>query len=301
MEYIFLINPQAGKNASALTAISRAKEACEKLGVKHSFHTLSSGDEVTNFVKKLSDDGNQYRIYGFGGDGTLNRIINGCVGAQNIEVGIVPLGTGNDFIKAMGAPADNYLDFKKQISSASRLCDVITYNGKYCLNMCNVGFDADVAMDMPAFKKLPGVSNHAAYYMALLYNFTKKMGRPMTVWADDEILYDGNTLMCAVGNGISCGGGFYVTSHAEVDDGLIDVSAVTPPAKYKLPGLIGYFTKGTQFESEACKPYIHFKRCKKVRIKADKPFRIVNDGEGEFLTDVTFEIIPEQIRFIVPQ
>lgn len=301
MKYFFLINPSAGKNSSALSAIGRAKAAAEKYNLDYEFCTLESGERLTAFVKNLARRPGDFRLYAFGGDGTLNRVINGCAGAENIEVGVVPFGTGNDFIKSTGLPAENFLNFEKQLLGKSKGRDLIAYNGKYCINMCNVGFDADVAMDMPAFKKIPMVSNHGAYYLALLYNFTKKLGRPMKIYCDDRLFFDGEMLMCAVANGISCGGGFYVTAHASTADGLIDVSAVTPPARYKLPGFISYFTKGVQFETPILQEYINFTRCKKVKITSPAPFRVVNDGEGEYLQDVTFEICPNMIRFILPE
>ena len=73
-------------------------------------------------------------------------------------------------------------------------------------------------MDMPSFKKLPMVSNKSAYYMSIFYNLMKKLGRYMEVYADDKLLFRGDMLMCAVSNGISCGGGFYVTPKASVND-----------------------------------------------------------------------------------
>ena len=210
------------------------------------------------------------------------------------------MGTGNDFIKNFEPDEKDFFDIEKQLFSESVVIDAIKYNDKYCVNICNMGFDANTAMDMPAFKKLPLVSNKAAYNLAIAYNVVKKLGRYMEVYADDKLLFKGDTLMCAVSNGISCGGGFYVTPKASVNDGLIDVSVVTPPHRIKLGMFVKHFTHGTQLDAPEMAKYIHFTKATKVRVRARKDFALVNDGEGEYLKDVTFEIVPKCVRFIVP-
>jgi len=300
MNYIFILNPAAGKNKKALSLIPDIQKLCKKNGLHYQIHISESGEEITRFVNAMCGDGQQYRVYAFGGDGTLNNVLNGCIGAENVEVGVIPMGTGNDFIKNFGVDEKDYFDIEKQLFAPSRKIDTICYNGKYCVNMCNIGFDANIAVDMPMFKKIPLVGNHTAYGLSVVYNLMKKLGMYMEIYADGKLLYKGNTLMCAVANGISCGGGFYVTPKASADDGLIDISAVVTPTFTQLPMYIKSFLTATHLENPAMKPYINYTTCKKARIVARKNFALVNDGEAEYLSDVSFEIVPEAVNFIVP-
>ncbi|MBQ8604345.1 MAG: YegS/Rv2252/BmrU family lipid kinase [Oscillospiraceae bacterium] len=301
MKYVFILNPAAGKNKKALNMIPNIQKLCKKHGLSYQIHISRSAEDITEFVRNCCLSGEQYRFYAFGGDGTLNNVINGCIYSPNTEVGVIPMGTGNDFIKNFDVDEKDFFDIEKQLFSTSVTIDAIKYNDKYCINICNMGFDANTAMDMPAFKKIPMVSNKMAYNLSIAYNVAKKLGRYMEVYADDKLLFKGDLLMCAVSNGISCGGGFYVTPKASVNDGLIDVSAVTPPHRIKLGMFVKHFSAGTQLDAPEMRKYVHFTRAKKVRVTAKKRFGLVNDGEGEYLRDVEFEIVPGCLKFIVPE
>ena len=300
MNYIFILNPAAGKNKKALSLIPDIQKICEKHHLEYQIHISKSSEDITNFVKYCCDTGESCRFYAFGGDGTLNNVINGCVHRKNAEVGVIPLGSGNDFIKNFDLSENDFFDIEKQLFSPSVKVDTITYNGKHCINMCNIGFDANIAVDMPKFKKIPLVGNHTAYGMSVVYNLMKKLGIPMEIYADNKPLLVGNTLMCAVSNGISCGGGFYVTPKALVNDGKIDISAVIPPTLANLPVYVKHFLAGTQLDAPAMNSYINYTRCTKARISSKKKFALVNDGEVEYLYEVEFEIVPDSVKFIVP-
>lgn len=300
MKYVFILNPAAGKNKKALGMIPDIQKICAKHNLNYQIHISQSAEDITEFVRNCCAGVEDYRFYGFGGDGTLNNIINGCVNCSNAEVGVIPMGTGNDFIKNFSADEKDFFDIERQLFSPSVSVDAIRCNDKYCINMCNIGFDANIAVDMPTFKKIPLVGNHTAYGMSVVYNLMKKLGTPMEIYADDQPLLIGNTLMCAVSNGISCGGGFYVTPKAYVNDGMIDISAVVPPTLTNLPTYIKHFLAGTQLDAPVMKPYINYTRCKKAKISSRKKFALVNDGEVEYLYEAEFEIVPKCINFIVP-
>lgn len=301
MNYVFIINPAAGKNKTALNMIPHIQKACKRAGLNYQIHISESGEDITAYVKMTSDDqSKQFRFYAFGGDGTLNQVVNGCAEKPNAEVGVFPLGTGNDFIRNFDVDSKDFFDIEKQLFSKSVKTDTIKYNGKYCINICNMGFDANTAVDMPKFKKIPVIGKSMAYNLSIAYNVCKKLGRYMEIYADDKLLFKGDTLMCAVSNGIACGGGFQVTPRAVTNDGLIDVNVTLPPSRVKLPLFVNNFTNGTQYKDSRMAKYIRYKRCKKVTVKAAKPFALVNDGEAEWLQEVTFEIVPGSINFIVP-
>lgn len=301
MNYIFIFNPAAGKNKTALSMIPHIQKACGKAGLKYQIHISESGEDITSYVKMVSaDHSKNFRFYAFGGDGTLNQVVNGCAQQDNTEVGVFPLGTGNDFVRNFAVDTKDFFDVEKQLFSKSVKTDTIKYNGKHCINICNMGFDANTAVDMPKFKKIPLIGKSMAYNMSIVYNVCKKLGRYMEIYADDKLLHKGDTLMCAVSNGIACGGGFQVTPRAVTGDGLIDVSVTLPPSRVKLPMFVSNFSKGTQYEYSPMAKYIRYTQCKKVTVKAAKPFALVNDGEHEYLQEVTFEIVPGAVNFIVP-
>ena len=234
MRHILIINPVAGKRGDTGALMETAAKLQRQTGEAFTCILTQRPGHAMEKCRAIAETGEAVRFYACGGDGTANEVAAGILGFPNAAMTCVPIGTGNDFIKATGVAAENFMNIEKQINGKSAPIDLIKYNGEICVNICNMGFDANTAMDMPKFRKLPFVSNHLAYYLSLLYNFLKKWGRYMEVYADGELLYNGDTMMCAVGNGISCGGGFYVTPAAKIDDGYIDVSAVSPPEKKKV-------------------------------------------------------------------
>lgn len=300
MKHIFILNPAAGKNTKALSMIPDIQKICKKLEEEFEIHISESGDGIINFVRHCCEDGSECRFYAIGGDGTINHVVNGCIGFENASVGTVPLGTGNDFIKNFAIDKKDFFDFEKQITGKTVKIDLIKYNEKYCINICNIGFDANVAVDMPIFKKAPFVTDHAAYNLSIAYNLIRKLGRHMKVVADGKLLFEGNTLMCAISNGTTCGGGFRVTPLAKIDDGFIDVSVVMPPTRLLLGTFISNIGAGTQLENKTMKSYISYTKCKKVTVSCPKPVAMVNDGEGEYIRDLSFEVVPSAMNFILP-
>ncbi len=301
MKYLFLLNPAAGKNKKTLSMIPDIQKICEKNGLNYRIHISKSGKDITQFVKDTLAQPGEYRFYAFGGDGTLNNLVNGCAGCDRREIGVFPLGTGNDFIKNFDMDEKDFLDIENQLFGESVKIDTIKFGDKYCINMCNIGFDANIGLDMPKFKKMPLVSNQAAYGMSVVYNLLKKLGMPMKIYADDKPLFVGHTLMCAVANGISCGGGFYVTPKAKVNDGYIDVSAVVTPKTTQIPMYAKHLLAATHLDSRNMKPFVKYTKAKKVRISAGRKFAMANDGEAEYPIDITFEIAPRSVNFIIPK
>ena len=300
MKYIFILNPAAGKNKAALSFIPKIQKAFKDNGGNYEIHISLSGDDITEYVKNLPDS-ESYRIYAFGGDGTLSNVVNGCVYRDNIEVGVFPMGTGNDFIKAFDVRKELFLDLEAQINGSSRPVDLIRYEDKYCINMCNMGFDARVAIDMPNFKKLPLVSNKAAYNLALAKHLTRKLSRYIEVTADGKPVFSGEAVFCCAGNGISAGGGYYMTPKAKVDDGLIDICIVRQPSYLKLLKFMKAIESGTHVEDPVTKDYVTYLKCTSFSVKARESLALVNDGDGEYITEMSFGVAPLAVKFIIPK
>ena len=87
MEYIFVLNPAAGKNRAALSLIPTIQKICSKHKISPQIYISQSGDDICEYVKNACA-GKQRRVYALGGDGTLSRVINGCGGNENADTGV---------------------------------------------------------------------------------------------------------------------------------------------------------------------------------------------------------------------
>lgn len=299
MRHIFIINPAAGKDREKQWLIKAINAAEKKFSVKiEKYFTRGEGDAL-RFAREVSTSGEKLRLYACGGDGTLNEVINGVGVRDNVAVGCVPCGTGNDFVKNFNDKSV-FLDIEKQICADEVKIDMIESNGKYSVNICNLGFDADVAGSMQAFKRLPLVNGSMAYSLAVVKCMLGKLG------FHAELVFDGvkeikrDIMLMAVGNGICYGGGYYGTPKAKLDDGFLDVCLVNKISKLKIIDLIKTYKVGKHVDNPDFKGIIEYFKCKKIKVKAEKPFNLSNDGEISVTDSAEINILKGGLRFCNP-
>ncbi|MBR6635508.1 MAG: acylglycerol kinase family protein [Clostridia bacterium] len=135
MKHVFIVNPCAGKgkNQASNYIIPRIKEYFEKNGGNYEIHETTEPYEGIDFVKYYPVDEETVRFYACGGDGTLFEVVNGAYGKENVEVAVIPLGSGNDFIRLFGNKED-LVDVEAQVNGTPIKLDVIKCLGKIAIN-----------------------------------------------------------------------------------------------------------------------------------------------------------------------
>ena len=178
MDTVFIINPKAGKAKDIEKLVSDIKNAVNDAEI---YMTKASRD-ATRFVREYCEKHSAARIFAYGGDGTLSEVVNGAVGFDGVEIGIIPSGTGNDFCRNF--PDSDFKDLSAQVGGEAIPCDVIRYrttlNGEektgYCINMFNIGFDCNVADMTAKMKKNSFVNGSFAYIISIFTMLIKKNG-----------------------------------------------------------------------------------------------------------------------------
>ncbi len=264
---IHLLNPAAGKGQ--LPSIDSLDGEV--------YLTKGIGDGAEYLSKRLKEDGT-YRVYVYGGDGTLNEAVNGIMAAgagDRVTLTPVPTGSGNDFYRISSLLTDKTPS------------DVIKYNGKYALNLVNIGFDCAVAAKMSEYKSIPLVSGSFAYVLGVVSEFIKKTPTKMKItltYADGtEESFSDEYLLCAIANGKFYGGGFKAAPAADIRDGLLDVLVVKNMSRMRFISLIGDYKKGTHLNTDTLESMpkfadiFEFRRAVKLRING--AHRFAADGE----------------------
>ena len=195
MKHIFVINPTAGKSNAAdslqphLRALFAGRE--DELEI---YLTTGAGD-ATRFVRErcASSNGEHLRFYSCGGDGTMNEVLQGLAGCANVAMGIVPCGSGNDFVRSF--PDCPFTDLEAQITADEHPIDLIRFNDQWSANLCSAGLDSDVCKNMIHYKRLPFVSGSGAYILSLIAAFFSPMGKQAHFVLDDGRTFDENVLM----------------------------------------------------------------------------------------------------------
>ena len=211
-----------------------------------------------------------------------------------------PCGSGNDYVKYYGG-AEKFLDVEALLDGEERSIDIMKIGDRYALNATHFGFDTAVARTMSALrhKKLIGGKN--AYTVGIAKALFTAMKNKCEVEVDGERLGDGRMLLCTISNGKYVGGAYCCAPNSKNDDGLLEVCYVRPLSRLTFVKLISVYKKGEHIGDPRFKKYIEYRQAKSVHITAPEGFAVLLDGEVLVQNDITVEICPGAIRFVVPK
>ena len=157
-----------------------------------------------------------------GGDGTINEAVNGL--NFDIPVGIIPAGTGDDFVKMISIGKTLKEQMHSVVHGTVSTIDLGVCNERKFVNGIGIGFDGQIVEDMIA-KRVPLLSGHAAYYyhvLRILGGYSEKRFR----YRLDDLQLENELILLTIGNGSTFGGGFKLMPQAKIDDGLLEICEI---------------------------------------------------------------------------
>ena len=304
MRHIFVINPPAGKGRHLEATRSLILTAAEKLGVPVECYVTQSKGDGARFARETAAsaaDGEPVRLYACGGDGTLNELVNGVYGFDRVELGCVPVGSGNDFVKSFSEP-EAFRDIARQLSGRAEAINVVRCNDLFAINLANIGFDSDVCRRMESYKNLPLVSGKGAYNLALVVTMFQKLGKKLRVRFPGEEPTEDIRVLSAIGNGICYGGGYYATPKASLTDDLLDVALVNRLNLFQILPRVGAYKAGRHLEDPRFEKHLTFRRVPSLRIESDEPMELCIDGEiCPVGNAVDFSVAEKRLDFVLPE
>ncbi len=298
MKHIFIVNPVAGKGRHVGPLTEQIKTVCREKGTDYEIYLTTCVGDATEYVKKLSQTGEELRFYACGGDGTLGEVARGAYGYPNVQVAVIPCGSGNDFVRSF--PGVPFLDVAAQLAGDARRIDLIKTSGGLCINLCSVGFDSAVAMSMSRYKTWPLVTGSMAYIIAIGERFFKRISSVMKITVDGETLPEGEYVIGVCGNGRSYGGGFAAAPRADLEDGLLEIVFVKRLSRLRFLALIGKYKKGLHLDTPAFADAITYRRAKTITVASPHPVVVNYDGECELTNGMHAEVLPKALLFSVP-
>lgn len=277
----FIVNPAAG-NGFALKIEQQLKDEMSRRGMNcHFVHTDMPG-HATEIARNAAMEDGCTGVIAVGGDGTSFEVACGLMNT-GVPLGIIPAGTGNDFIKTVSIPKKpmEALDFI--LTHEPRLVDVGGLNDRLFLNVCGTGFDVTVLDYTLAAKKycrgilpyLIGLIRGIVHYKPVHVRFT-----------GDGHTEEREVLICSVANGRFFGGGIAICPDASADDGMLDLIVVEHKPRWMLPFLVPSLLMGRVLKF----PFTSHRRCKSVEI-VSKGMRLNVDGEILDLDKASFRIM----------
>jgi len=244
-------------------------------------------------------------VVAVGGDGTANEVLNGLLraraaGYRSMAMGILAVGTGNDFASGMGIPPGVEAGCRVLAENHRRCMDVGRLEGgdypqgRYFGNGVGIGFDAATGFVAAKIRRLRGL---LLYLLAALETLFIYYRPPVVriVCDDQETVQP--SLMVSIMNGRRMGGGFLFAPHAETTDGLFDLCIASSASRLRILQLIPYFLKGTQ----ATQKEVKTARARRVEVTAlQGTLPIHCDGETVCYAgqSLRVEILPQHLEFI---
>lgn len=217
-----------------------------------------------------------------GGDGTVHEVVNGLqdflhdsAGTHRgpaPRLGIVPLGTGNDFAGARGIPPDPRDALAGAVVGTARRAEVGVVNGVNFLNVSTGGIGAEATEETPeAAKRMLG---SLAYLITGVRKFAA-LNASAARFSADETIFDGRFLLFAVGNSGRTGGGNWLTPRAELDDGVLDICIVREVSRVEFLNLLPLLRAGGHLDH----PAVVYRQLPFLRVEAEEELSVNADGE----------------------
>lgn len=296
MKHLFIINPAAGSRNQTEIYRKKIAEVCENRGIDYSVELSAAPGCCTKIAREAAQTGEEYHIYACGGDGTLNEVVNGVAGFDNVAITTFAGGSGNDFARMFSEPKA-FTDLERLLDGEVTEFDLIDCNGDYSLNICSVGLDARIGTDVANYKRLPLLHGFAAYAASTVVNTVRGVHEHYVIEINGEIIDGNQTMLCAC-NGQFYGGGFNPVPEADPTDGIMEVLIVTKVSRLKVAQIVGKYKNGKYKEY----PHLirHF-RTDRLKITCDKPSPINLDGELRMSREIDMHIADKKVKFIYPK
>ncbi len=287
---VFILgNPKSGRKRLA-PILSDLKSYLDTQQIGYSFCETSK--DGLDEIKELLD--NSYtHLTVIGGDGTINQAVNAL--NLDIPIGIIPAGTGNDFVKNVDLGSNRLAQFETAIHGDIKPIDLGICNGQKFVNGVGIGFDGQIVEDM-ASKRVPLLKGFAAYYYHVLRILASYQDRPFDYSIDGQS-FQKNLILLTVGNGTTFGGGFKLTPYAKIDDGKLDVCEIGEFSAFKRFANIHRLSNGSHDKLEAVSLY----QSETVKIDANQRLFAHIDGERMGQPPFEIKIIPKAMNLRIAQ
>jgi lipid kinase YegS len=283
------------KKSCTRPEVKAAVEQVRQSGIDVDVYIPWSRKDLRRFVRHAIKDGAQ-RIVAGGGDGTLNAVVNAMIRGDirpKASLGILPLGTANDFAKGAG------IDAKDLISALELACtgsptkiDVGRMNEQYFINVASAGFGAEVTAATPQdMKKLLGGMAYSIMGFVNAFQLEPYEGRLIL---PDGVVKEGSMLIMAIGNSRFAGGGYEVTPQASMTDGLLDVAVVSGLLPDHISRIVGELRDPMNPGNE----HLLYRQLSAFTIETGKPLHVNLDGEPIKGTHFEFRCCPEALSVV---
>lgn len=280
---LLVVNPRARRGSQSIEAI---RKVLTDAGIVLEEASTRSQENISELISRRADHVD-LAIVG-GGDGTMNAAAAGLV-HTGLPLGVLPLGTANDFARTLGLPLDPVAAAGVIAAGKEKHVDLGEVNGHLFFNVASIGFSAELAAELTEHaKKRWGTLGYAIVAARLLLR-----SRLFTAHVDhDGTTEEIHTMQVSIGNGRHYGGGMTVEQTATADDGWLDLYSLEVDHWWRLLRLLPSLRKGTHGQWDDVRAF----KTTEVTIRTKQPLPVNTDGELTTWTPAQFRIRPKSVR-----
>lgn len=293
--FFVVLNPAAGRGAAA-RAGRTIRSVLEGAGARCEVALTRGPGDAVELARRAALEG-WPAVVAAGGDGTVHEVANGLLraadGSPTVPMGIVPVGSGNDFAKLVGAPTEPEAAVRRLLAAAPRQVDAGRVGDRFFTNGVGIGLDARVGIEAGKVRWARGI----AIYLVALARVLRAFRPPrMRVLLDGTEVADRPLTLVTVANGGCHGGGFWICPAARIDDGALDVCVADALTTAGVLGFLPRVMRGTHVG----RPGVHMHRARSVRVSSVDPLPVHADGEvvAEGAHEVEIELLPGRLTVL---
>jgi diacylglycerol kinase (ATP) len=290
------LNPVAGRGR-AKRRLPRILELLQQNGISVEVHQSTTTGDLERRVREAVTGGATQLVVA-GGDGSIHEAVNGIMAAGGgAALGIVPVGTGNDFAKAAGIPLDwesaaTLLARRIADGASPRSIDLGRMNDRWFANGAGIGLDAKVTKIARSYRWPIG---DLVYLVAIFHTMLDGIATPEIRIEAGEFRWNGPLTLVNVSNGPWVGGMFHIAPMANNDDGTLELLVAAPVTRGRIVQLLPKLMRGTHL----AEPEIEHAGIRRVRVSASTDVPSHLDGEVQPMqSEFEIEVLPGALRLL---
>ncbi len=307
MHTIAILNPTAGTGRAG-KQYAAVETALQTVGWDVELWVTEAAGQAVALAQQAASVADI--VLAVGGDGTIHEVSQGLIAsAHTAHLGVLPLGTGNDFVKMLGLASDPSEAVAQLLRATPTAVDYglvrwgegAATQERMFINAVGIGLDAQVAIEVERFKWMPG---RIGYVAAALWTLRRWKAPHVRIEAvstgatPTSILYEGRLLLVTAGNGVSSGGTFYLTPRASITDCLLDVCIIKEAPFRRRLRVMPLVLQGVHEEE----PEVQMERVQGLRIVAEAGMPVHADGEmlSVCARTIAIEVVPQGLSVLMP-
>lgn len=303
-KWLIIVNPNAGARKGGKDWPQISKYLSEAK-LPHLCVLTEHRDHANRIAREFIEQGFR-KIAVVGGDGTMNEAVNGifmqqAVLSSKITLGMIPVGTGNDWSRMFGIPF-NYkgaVDILKKGNTFLQDVGKVQYYKKelsqvrYFMNIAGMGYDALVAKKANLTKE-KGRGGPLSYFLSIFTGLVQYQFIETVIEIDEQQVFKGEIFSMNVGICKYSGGGMIQVPFAIPDDGLFDITLIRKAPKWLVIRYANKLYDGTLVNLDFVSTY----KGKSVRIRSTEKLYLEADGESLGTSPFVYEILPKSLKIV---